>query len=502
MIAAASTFIPSGRDLLALQSETALVCGVVAMLLAPFFSVKRSNILSALIALGVMFVALLLSLRGIESGPAMRGLLVLDPASVYWEQVLLVFMIGLVLMWFSSTRPALRDGDGPEFFTLLLASTAGMMLMGGTSHLLMLLLATELASMPSYVLAGFRKRSRASAEAALKFVLFGAVCTAVMIYGLSLLYGTHGTLSVDAIARDLATRQAVPYTTMIGLLALFAGLLFKISGFPMHFWAPDVLEGAYADIAAFLSVASKGAGLVLLARVATTLAPAHTQLAYGIAIAIGVASVLSMVVGNLGALHQTSLKRLLAYSSIAHAGYMMGAVALVVPGKIDDAMSVLGLYLAIYLFMQLGAFAVVGDIETRRGDDRIASVRGLASLAPLSAAGLAIAMLSMIGLPPFAGLWAKLKVMIVLASVGGWWWVLVVSIGVNSIISIGFYGRVLRAMYLEKPDADHPPHRLDAGGLVAVACAVALVGTFIFLAPLERTAERMSQQHRDLTVDK
>lgn len=496
MIAVASTFIPAGRDFSALQGEIVLSCGIVAMLLAPFFSVKRSNIISALIALASMLVALGLSLWSIAPGPAMRGLLVLDPASIYWEQVLLVFMIGLVVMWFGSTRPALREGDGPEFFTLLLASTAGMMLMGGTSHLLMLLLATELASMPSYILAGFRKRSRLSAEAALKFVLFGAVCTAVMIYGLSLLYGTHGTLSVDGIARDITSRGAVPYTTMVGLLAVFAGLLFKISGFPLHFWAPDVLEGAYADIAAFLSVASKGAGLVLLARLATTLAPASTQLAHGIAIAIGVASVLSMVVGNLGALHQTSLKRMLAYSSIAHAGYMMGAVALVVPDKSDEAMSILGLYLAIYLFMQLGAFAVVGDIETRRGDDRIASVRGLATLAPLSAAGLAIAMLSMIGLPPLAGLWAKLKVMIVLASVGGWWWVLVVSIGVNSIISIGFYGRVLRAMYLEKPDAEHPPHRLDIGGAVSIACAAALVLAFIFLAPLERTATRMSQQYR------
>ncbi len=496
LLAVSAPMIPQGRDFVALEGEIALALGIVGVLLAPFFSVRRSNLVSGGIALLAIVVAFVLTLRPKpESGFAFRELLLLDPASLFWEQVLLIFMAGVVLLWFVTTRRALKEGDGPEFFTLLLASTAGMMLMGQTTNLLLIVLATEIASMPSYILAGFRKTRRNAAEGALKFVLFGAVCTAIMIYGCSLLYGTHGSLSVDAIAASIKAAGTVPLTTVIGLIAVFAGLLFKISGFPLHFWAPDVLEGTYADVAVFLSVASKSAGIVLLARLATVLAPAHEGLQHGMGIAIAAVSVASMIVGNLGAQQQTSVKRMLAYSSIAHAGYMMGAVALLMPMHITEAMTVLGIYLAIYLFMQLGAFAVVGEVETATGSDRIEAFRGLSILSPLSAAALAVAMLSMIGIPPFGGFWAKLKVMLLLAQVGGWWWVVVLSIAINSIISVGFYGRVLRAMYLEK--APDPPARYALPtGLIGLACAIALLATFIFLAPLESTSTRLADQHR------
>jgi NADH-quinone oxidoreductase subunit N len=318
-----------------------------------------------------------------------------------------------------------------------------------------------------------------------------------MIYGVSLLYGTHGSLDVIAIADSIRKGDTLALTTVIGLLAVFVGLLFKISGVPMHFWAPDVLEGTTADIAAFLSVASKGAGLILLARLATILAPSHESLMSGIAITISIVSVASMIVGNLGAMQQTSLKRMLAFSSIAHAGYMLAAVAMVLPGQIDDAMIVLGIYLSIYLFMQLGAFAVVGEVEARSGNDRVDSFRGLITLAPLSAIGLAVAMLSMIGLPPFGGFWAKLLVMVLLAQQGGWWWVIVASVAINSIISIGFYGRVLRAMFLERPVADAARHGPSAG-LIGAGCALALLGLFIFLSPLESTSTRMADQVRSV----
>ncbi len=496
-LAISSTFIPAGRDFVSLQGEITLALAIVAILLAPFFAIKRSNLISGAIAMIGIIVAFGFTLTAhTPSGSTFRNLLLIDPAGIFWQQILLIFMAGVVLMWFVTTRHQLHEGDGPEFFTLLLASTIGMMLMGQTTNLLMVVLVTEIASMPSYILAGFRKNQRAAAEGALKFVLFGAVCTAIMIYGISLLYGTHGSLDVNAIAASISSGEQIGLTTIIGLLALFVGLLFKISGVPLHFWAPDVLEGTTADIAAFLSVASKSAGIVLLARLATVLAPASESLAYGIAVTIGVASVASMIVGNLGAMQQISVKRLLAFSSIAHAGYMMGAVALVLPTHIDDAMGVLGVYLAIYLFMQLGAFAVVAEVEARHGNDKIASFRGLSTLAPLSAAAIAIAMLSMIGLPPFAGFWAKLKVMLLLAHVGGWWWVIVLSIAINSIISVGFYGRVLRAMYLEKPDS--PERYGPLAGLIGGLCALALIAAFIFLSPLETTSHRLAKQWRDV----
>lgn len=493
-----SIFIPAGRDWIALESEIVLALAIIGILISPIVTGRRSNVASGAIAmLGIVIAFTLTLVRTIEPGHAFRGMLVLDPAAVFWEQVLLLFMGGVVGMWFLITRKHTHEGDAPEFFTLVLASTIGMMTMGQTTNLLMAVLVTEIASMPCYILAGFRKNRRTSAEGALKFVLFGAVCTAIMIYGVSLLYGTHASLDVATIATSIHAGGVLSLTTIIGLLAVFVGLLFKISGFPLHFWAPDVLEGSTADVAVFLSVASKSAGIVLLARLATILAPASDALTTGIAVTIGVASVASMIVGNLGAMQQTSVKRLLAFSSIAHAGYMMGAVALVLPGHIDEAMTVLGIYLAIYLFMQLGAFATVGEVEAQRGDDHIISFRGLASLAPLSAAGLAIAMISMIGLPPFGGFWAKLKVMIICAQQGHWWWVIVASIAINSIISVGFYGRVLRAMYLDKTEPDSPRYA-PLTGLIPFLCAAALVATFIFLSPLEETSKRMSEQVREM----
>lgn len=494
----ASVLIPSGRDFAALRGEIVLILAILAVLLVPFFWTRRSNWVSGAIAFGGLMLALVLTFLPQPAPGYVFGTMgVIDPAAILWEQILLIFMLGVLLMWLVTTRHAIGDNDGPEFFTLLLSSTVGMMLMGQTTHLLMVVLVMEIASMPSYILAGFRKTRRAGAEGALKFVLFGAVCTATMIYGISLLYGTHGSLDMIAIAKSIQTGEGLALTTVIGLLAVFVGLLFKISGVPLHFWAPDVLEGTTADIAAFLSVASKGAGLILLARLATLLAPASGSLMHGMTIAIGIVSVMSMIVGNLGAMQQTSLKRMLAFSSIAHAGYMLAAVAMLLPGRIDDAMTVLGVYLSIYLFMQLGAFAVVAEVEARSGNDRVESFRGLITLAPLSAIGLAIAMLSMIGLPPFGGFWAKLLVMVLLAQQGGWWWVIVASVAINSIISIGFYGRVLRAMFLDKPPANTPRY-VRLAGVIGAGCALTLFGLFIFLSPLQATSARMADQVRSV----
>lgn len=498
MLSMSSVLIPTGRDWVALESEIVLTIAVAGILVWPVVTGRRSGRISGWMAgMGVLIAYGLTLVRSIDAGYVFRGLLVNDPAAVFWEQILLLFMAGVVGLWFLVTRRYVKPGDSPEFFILLLISTIGMMLMGQTTHLLMVVLVTEIASMPSYILAGFRKNRGVSAEASLKFVLFGAVCSAVMIYGVSLLYGVYHSLDVSVIARIIQTRGEVELVGVFGFLAVLVGLLFKISGVPFHFWAPDVLEGTTADVAVFLSVASKSAGIILLARLATLLGPSNEGLMYGIAIGIGVVAVGSMIVGNLGALHQTSLKRLLAYSSIAHAGYMMSAVAVVMPAAIDQAMIVLGIYLAIYLFMQLGAFASVAEVEDRRGNDHLVSFQGWAVRSPLSAAGLAVAMISMIGLPPFGGFWAKMLVMVLCAHQGGWWWIIAASIAINSIISIGFYGRVLRAMYLQG-SPDLVPEGPKTTGLIPILCAAGLVISFIALSPLQQTAQRMSQQVRTL----
>ena len=475
---------PTSNELHCIGGEIMLVAAVVALLLAPFFGRRYVNAMSGVIALVGIVIAFFVTFAQPVSGSIFNGLLTADAAAIIWKEVLLVFMIGVLGIWFGSTRRTLPAGDAPEFFTLLLTATVGMMLMGETTQLLMLLLAMEIASMPSYVLAGFRKTRKQSAEAALKFVLFGAVSTAVMIYGLSLLYAAAGSLDLHIIAASLST--GMTGTAAIGFLLLLVGLLFKISAVPMHFWAPDVYEGSPIDVAAFLSVASKGAGVVLLARIASllvTTAPA-TQTAVGITIAI--VAVITTTLGNLGALRQMSVRRLLAYSSIAHAGYMLSALALINGGR-----SAVMAYLIIYMVMTLGAFAVLADVENETGSDTVDAFNGLASRAPLSAIALAICLFSMVGLPPAVGFFAKWKVLAALGRGGGWWWAVTASVAINSIISLVFYARVLRAAYF-RPAEKFTHQSRSFAGIVAIVCGIALVLMLIFFAPLDRIAERFA----------
>jgi NADH-quinone oxidoreductase subunit N len=357
-------------------------------------------------------------------------MLICDSPAILWKILLVMFVIGIIVMWFATTSSTMREGDGPEFFTLLLGATLGMALMVSTSNLLMLVLAVEMTSLPSYVLAGFRKTHRVGSEASLKYVLFGAAASSVMIYGISLLYGMYGTLQLEQLAARLAGSGA-NVTLAIGLAGLLVGIGFKISTVPLHFWCPDVFEGASIEVSAFLSVASKGAGLLLLTRVLYALGEGlHYQgsLLTTLAIIIGVLGAVTATVGNAAALVQKNIKRLLAYSSIAHAGYMLCALSLIVkpigsdqaPG-LDRATQAVLLYLAVYLFMNLGAFTVAAVIHRATGSENIDDYAGLGRRNPLLSLCMTAFMFSLIGLPPFAGFGAKLWIMIVLAQNGLWW---------------------------------------------------------------------------------
>ncbi|HEX8323878.1 MAG TPA: NADH-quinone oxidoreductase subunit N [Tepidisphaeraceae bacterium] len=470
--------IPSAQEWSAIGVETALAATIVAVLIAPFFARGRSNTVVGWIALiGVAAAFVMTLLPGASVGRfAFSGLIIADPAATLWRQVLLLFTGGVIGIWFASTRRAVPEGDAPEFMTLLLSATIGLSLMAATSNALMLLLATELASMPSYVLAGFRKRERHAAEASLKYVLFGAVCTAAMIYGLSLLYGVSGTLDLGA----WLTRSAgvIPPAGVIGLLLLLAGLLFKISAVPAHFWSPDVFEGSHVDVAAYLSVASKGAGILLLGRLWYAAAGHTTAAVQGMAVTLAVVAVVSTTVGNLGALRQTSVKRLLAYSSIAHAGYLLSAMA-VLPAGLGAVVA----YLVVYAVMNLGAFAVLAGVERTQGSDDVASFNGLATRSPLAAAAMAVCLVSMVGLPPAAGFIVKWKIMAALAAAGGAWWWVVASVAINSVISLAYYAKILRAMYLRPATESASLPGLSTA--IAAACAVLLIGMLVLFAPLE-----------------
>jgi NADH-quinone oxidoreductase subunit N len=498
-------FIPAWSELRAFAPELWLIVTIVAVLLTPFFT-RKSNAICALVAIAGLSVALLSALivntSGTVIGEHFRGLLVADQLSLLWKVMLLLFVIGIVIMWFSTTASSMHEGDGPEFFALLLGATLGMSLMAGTGNLLMIFMTVELASLPSYVLAGFRKTHRVGAEASLKYVLFGAATSSVMVYGLSILYGLYGTLQVDQLAVAMTTANGSSALLAVAIFGLIVGIGFKISAVPFHFWCPDVFEGASIDVSAFLSVASKGAALVLLLRVLMVIADA---LGYqnvpgvsltAIAAVIGIVGSVTATVGNTAAFVQNNIKRLLAYSSIAHAGYMLCALSLLVNHNavvakpqagvisIDAAQAIL-LYLAVYMFMNLGAFTVAGLIYRETGSEDINDYDGMSRRSPLLAVCMAAFMFSLVGLPPFAGFVAKLNIMYILGNNGGWWWALVVVIGVNTIFSLYYYARVIRVMFFK--NSDKPViHPNPLGALISVVCAVMLLAMLIGYGPLNR----------------
>jgi len=442
---------------------------------------------------------------GGSHGICFRGLLVTDTVSNFWKILLLIFVAGVILMWLATTAASMHEGDGPEFFTLLLGATLGMCLMVSTSNLLMLVIAMEMASLPSYVLAGFRKTHRLGAEASLKYVLFGAACSSIMAYGVSLLYGLFGTLQLENIVAAIGRPGGIGGTLGTGGSALLAvaiagliiGIGFKIAAVPFHFWCPDVFEGAGIDVSAFLSVASKGAALLLLLRVVSILAAGidyHSVPGFSLtalSLVIGVLGAITAIAGNTGAFVQTNIKRLLAYSSIAHAGYMLCAISMLVRGPrvrsdfdlgATAAQAVL-LYLAVYVFMNLGAFTAAALIYRQTGSEEIADYAGLGRRSPWLAVCMAIFMLSLVGVPPFAGFNAKLNIMLALGTAGGWWWALVAVIGINTVLSLYYYLRVVKVMFFTQSDtAAFFPNPI--GLTVAGGCAIMLLMLFFAYGPL------------------
>jgi NADH-quinone oxidoreductase subunit N len=488
--------------------ELVLICTIVANLLTPFFVTRNSNFACALVSfVGVALAAVFSLVIGGASHTCFHGLLLSDPVSIFWKMLLLIFVLGILLMWLGTTASRMHAGDGPEFFTLLLGATLGMCLMVSTSNLLMMVIAMEMASLPSYVLAGFRKTHRVGAEASLKYVLFGAASSGIMVYGLSFLYGLLGTLQLEEIAAGLA-RGGVngiggSALLTIAIAGLIVGIGFKISAVPFHFWCPDVFEGAGIDVSAFLSVASKGAALVLMLRV-------FSMLAYGlgyhdvpgvslsaIAVAIGILGAVTATVGNTGAFVQSNIKRLLAYSSIAQAGYILCAISLLVrrhdaPADLNlttTAAQAVMVYLAVYVFMNLGAFTCAALIYRETASENIADYAGMGRRSPVLAVVFTIFLLSLIGLPPLAGFDAKLNVMLALGWAGGGYWVLVAVIGINTVLSLYYYLRIVKIMYFGSGSGQTPaatktfiPNPI--GLAISVICAFMLLAMFFGYAVL------------------
>jgi NADH-quinone oxidoreductase subunit N len=490
------------------------------------------------------------------------GMLVYDCFSVYLRSVLLLFVVLFVV--FTRITGIPDREDGPDIYTLVLGATLGMCLMATANHLLMVFLAVEMASVPSYVLAGLQKGKRKASEAALKYSIYGAGTAGVMLYGISLLAGLLNTAHLPTIALRLAEKfptMGGPDVLVLAFagLAIGVGLAFKLSAVPFHFWCPDVFEGATAEVNAFLSVASKAAALGLLLRVVLgvgsvapegvapgerTLAvaergresfsgddhsiaqardpkttpdplmiahiaaakePAHDaadassqtpQEKLGpvrsfIAKLVAFFAIITCTFGNLAAYSQNNLKRLLAYSTIAHAGYMMMPIAAVIAlvgldnAGAQSAVAALAIYIGVYLFMNLGAFAVVAFLRNAMRSEEIPDYAGLIRRAPLTAICFSLILFALIGLPPLSGFIGKFAVFAALVDAyqavqnagesGGYLLLTLVIGGLNTAVSLFYYLRVVKVMTID----EEPRERLPLAW-----SDVSLAGAFLWLITL------------------
>ena len=378
--------------------------------------------------------------------------------------------------------PAIKDwtsGKG-EFFALLLSCTFGMLLMAGANDLLMMYLSLEFVSITSYILAGFLRKNRKSAEASLKYIIYGAAASGFMIYGMSFLYGLTGTLNVEAIGVELARNPPQPTLTLITSVLIMAGFGYKIAAVPFHMWCPDVYEGAPTPVTAFFSVGPKAAGFAMLARFLHEVyrsEPGGATFEWKLVIAL--LSVLTMAVGNFGALHQQNLKRLLAYSSIAHAGYLLVAFVAFTPGSL----SALLFYIVIYVVMNLGAFLVVLVLEQKYGIETVDGCRGMGWRSPQLGVVTTILLFALTGLPPTAGFAGKFLVFSEVIKYGmdpthGLGVALVIIALVFSVISLFYYMRIAAAMYLAKPREGEAPE-VSPGPVYGTLLWLLALGTLV-----------------------
>jgi len=445
------------------------------------------------------------------------GLAVHDVFSTFFRGFLLFFLVFVIALTVLSGIP--DQEDAPDFYTLLCGAVVGMMIMSSANHLLMLFLGIEMASVPSYAITGFLKGRRQSSEASLKFVVYGAGAAGVMLFGISLLAGLTGTAEFPDLgarlhamfsASDFGVSNPSTRILVLALLMIAVGFAFKLSLVPFHFWCPDAFHGASAEVAGFLSIASKAGAFALLARFTMSLTGSAAGVVSGMAlmmgIGLGVLAIASATFGNLAAYSQSNAKRLLAYSTIAHAGYMLMALSalLVLRSSTDGTVTpeqqvraVEGLlyYLAVYLFMNLGAFAIVALIRNQTFSEEIDDYKGLIQQSPLLAVCMAVCLFSLVGLPPLGGFYGKFFIFAALfdaTRVHWFMWVVLAAGGLNTVLSLFYYLRVAKVMCIDTRPPEARTVTLSTNSpsgmyVLLVSAMIVLLG--IVVEPLTRLAE-------------
>ncbi len=408
------------------------------------------------------------------------GLIAIDSFGNYFKLIIILSSIFVVLFSISSSEIKQAFDRHGEYYSLIFGMILGMMLMVSSTDLILIYLSIELVSLSSYVLAGFTKQSLRNSEASLKYIIYGGVASGIMLFGISILYGIMGTTNLYAINTILQNGAFQPLALIISCILIFTSFGFKISVAPFHFWTPDVYEGAPIAITAYLSIASKAAGFALLIRfikvtfIQTIGEDGYWQL-------LGVIdwksflimiSILTMTLGNFAALWQDNLKRMLAYSSIAHAGYMILGLAVFS----DQGVMAILIYFLVYLFMNLGAFYVVMLIANKIGSEEIDEYDGMGYKTPLLGVSLAVFLISLTGLPPTAGFIGKLYLFIALVDAK---MITVAIIALlNTVVSLYYYVRVLKHMFLAKPKTEET--KISIGLADTVVLMALLIPVFVF----------------------
>ena len=476
---------------------------------------------------------------GVERTEIFTGLLVIDGFTIAVRSIILLFLV--LFLVFTKISGIPDSDDSPDIYTLVFGATLGMCLMVSSNHLLMIFLAIEMASVPSYALAGMLKGRKRGSEAALKYAIYGAGAAGVMLYGISLLAGLTSSAHLPTIALQLAENLGTmsgseQLVLVLSGLLISVGLAFKLSAVPFHFWAPDVFHGSCAEVNAFLSIASKAAALGLLVRIGIgvgyvpgleqevaqdveagpavvagllpvaeeAIEPIEDSVEQEVTVnealqpvrdfigkLIALLAMITCTFGNLAAYSQTNIKRLLAYSTIAHAGYMMMAIAPLMSslgsdyGVAEGALSGLLLYIVVYVFMNLGAFAVVAFLRNYIASEEIADYSGMIRSRPYIVICLVLALFSLVGLPPLAGFLGKFAVFASIADAfratdATYLLVLLLVGGVNTALSLYYYLRVAKIMVMEEPAEgvdieQYPKAGLEAVYLVAVTLPTALL---------------------------
>jgi NADH-quinone oxidoreductase subunit N len=451
--------------------EAIVGVGALVVIAVDLVAARPRRTRAALVTLAVLAAAAVAAWAARAPGPSLfGGLLAGDALARLGRALAIASSVGGVLL-LTARGPGARDRDAAEQLALVLGLTLGMSMMAAATELLTAFLALEATSLGSYALAGMRPRSRASSEAALKYVVYGGVAAGVMLFGMSLLYGMHGSTRFDALA-SIPDGVAVP--RLLAVVLCLAGFAYKIAAVPFHMWAPDVYEGAPTPVAALFSVGPKAAGMLLLLRFVEAVGPSVPW-----ELVLGTMAAATMTLGTLAAMPQTNLKRLLAYSSIAHAGTLLLAV---VAGG-DEGRAALSVYLIAYLVTNLGAFGVVAALERRGVAPELLAWRGLARRAPAEAWLMTLFLFSLVGLPPLAGFFGKYVVFAALVGKGGALPLALVLLAVLlSAASLFPYARVLRAMFFDGRDGPAPAVAvgpLDRALLYALALPT--VALFAFL---------------------